>query len=76
MQEWQDMFAVIPAKDGLVLLTILLILFAVSRLQKIFPAPKVPLTDSYINLFYIHRLPIFNQLQEAFSRGILHPKLF
>ncbi len=76
IQEWQSMFTTLPAKDSLTLLSLLLVLFVLLKLRQVFSVPKIPKTDSYINLFYIHRPPIFNPFKEAFSSGILNPKIF
>lgn len=76
IQEWQSMFTTLPAKNTLALLSLLLVLFALLKLRQVFSVPKIPQADSYINLFYLHRPPIFNPLQEAFSSGILNPKIF
>lgn len=76
IEEWQSMFTTLPVKDTLAMLSLLLTLFALLKLRQVFSVPKIPQADSYINLFYIHRPPIFNSLQEAFSRGILNPKIF
>ncbi len=76
IQEWQSMFTTLPAKDILTLLSLLLALFALLKLRQVFSVPKIPKVDSYINLFYIRRPPISNFLQEAFSSGILNPKIF
>ncbi len=76
IQEWQSMFTTLPVKDVLTLLSMLLALFALLKLRQVFSVPKIPQADSYINLFYLHRPPIFNSLQEAFSSGILNPKIF
>lgn len=76
IQEWQKMFTTLPVKDTLVLLSLLLALFALLKLRHIFSVPKIPQADSCINLFYLHRPPIFNPFKEAFSSGILNPKIF
>lgn len=76
IQEWQSMFTTLPAKDILTLLSLLLALFALLKLRQVFSVSKIPKVDSYINLFYIRRPPISNFLQEAFSSGILNPKIF
>lgn len=76
IKEWQSMFTMLPIKDTLTLLSLLLALFALLKLRQVFSVPKTPQIDSYINLFYLRRPPIFNPLQEAFSSGILNPKIF
>ncbi len=76
IQEWQSMFTTLPVKDTLALLSLLLALFALLKFRQVFSVPKIPQADSYINLFYLHRHPIFNPLKEAFSSGILNPKIF
>lgn len=76
IQEWQSILTTLPVKDVLTLFSLLLALFALLKLRQVFFVPKIPQADSCVNLFYIHRPPIFNPLQEAFSSGILNPKIF
>lgn len=76
IQELQSLFTTLPTKETSVLLSLLLVLFASLKLRQIFSVPEISQTGSHINLFYIYRPPIFNFLQEAFSNGILNPKLF
>lgn len=78
IQEWQSMFTTLPAKDALSILSALLSLLALLALRflntpSLFRKPRL---EQYLNLFYLNRVPIFDPLQEAFSRGILNPKLF
>lgn len=78
IQEWQSMFTMLPAKDALLTLSALLFLLALLALRflntpSLFKKPRL---EQYVNPFYLNRVPIFNSLQEAFSRGILNPKLF
>lgn len=78
IQEWQSMFTALPAKDGLTILSALLSLLALLALRflntpSLFKKPRL---EQYVNPFYLNRAPIFNPLQEAFSRGILNPKIF
>ncbi len=79
IQEWQSMFTTLPAKDALSsLLTILLALLALLGLSffKKFSLHDQPWPEVYINPFYLRRSQIFNPLKEAFSNGILNPKIF
>ena len=78
IQEWQSMFTMLPAKDALSILSVLLSLLTLLALRflntpSLFKKPRL---EQYVNPFYFNRVPIFNPLQEAFSRGILNPKLF
>ncbi len=75
-QEWQSMFTTLSIKDTLALLSLFIALFAILKLRQMFSVSKISQTDSYINLFYIGRPPIFNPFKEAFSNGILNPKIF
>lgn len=75
---WQSMFTVIPSQsDILSLLAALLALVAgalFSIYQSIAP-PKIRIPQSQF-LYSKRYIPIGNSLQEAFSNGILHPKIF
>lgn len=71
IQERQSIFTTLPAKDTLALLSLLFAMIGLLKLWQIFSVPKISKAD-----FYIHRPPIFNSLQEAFSKGILNPKIF
>lgn len=78
IQEWQSMFTMLPAKDALSILSVLLSLLALLALRFLNTPSlfKKPQLEQYVNPFYLNRVPIFNPLKEAFSRGILNPKLF
>jgi len=79
IQEWQSMFTTLPAKDALSsLLSILLALLAlvgVTFFRK-FSLHDQPWPEVYINPFYLRKPQIFDPLREAFSNGILNPKIF
>jgi hypothetical protein len=78
IQEWQSMFTTLPAKDMISIFSAFLSLLALLALRFLntpFLFKKSRL-EKYANIFYLNRAPIFNPLQEAFSRGILNPKLF
>lgn len=78
IQEWQSMFTMIPAKDALSFLSALLALLALLAIGawKKFSIHNQPWPEIYINPFYLRRSQIFNPLKEAFSSGILNPKIF
>jgi len=76
---WQNMFTAIPG--GINYLVVFLILFTliISRLallgrirQLIVSLPSLPLLILYRKRYF----PIPSYIQEAFSSGILHPKLY
>ncbi len=78
IQEWQSMFTMIPAKDALSFLSALLALLALLAIGawKKFSIHDQPWPEIYIDPFYLRKYQIFNPLQEAFSNGILNPKIF
>ncbi|OGI74912.1 hypothetical protein A3D36_01275 [Candidatus Nomurabacteria bacterium RIFCSPHIGHO2_02_FULL_36_29] len=79
IQEWQSMFTTLPAKDALSsLLSILLALLALFGLRffKKFSLHDQPWPEVYISPFYLRKRQIFDPLKEAFSSGILNPKIF
>lgn len=78
IQEWQSMFTTLPTKNALSILSVLLsllVLLVLGFLNTTYSFKK-PRLEQYVNPFYLNRVPIFNPLKEAFSRGILNPKLF
>ena len=75
---WQSMFTTLPTKETLSLLFILLTFLALLRFKfrdKFFISVHL-CRSFYTNRYWVSRLLIFNPLKEAFSRGILNPKLF
>lgn len=78
IQEWQSVLTALPEKDVLSVLSALLSLLALlsSRFADKFQLFRAPGLEPYVNIFYSNGAPIFDPLREAFSRGILHPKLF
>ncbi|MDZ4260292.1 MAG: hypothetical protein U1A25_01380 [Candidatus Sungbacteria bacterium] len=76
---WQNMFSSIPVKSiilSLLALVFSLLLFAGFLKQYGMWARKR--MESLQKLYFIHHpnLFLFNPLQEAFSRGILNPKIY
>ena len=79
IQEWQSTFTTLPAKDALSsLLSILLALLALLGLRffRKFSLHDQPWPEVYISPFYLRKRQIFDPLKEAFSSGILNPKIF
>ena len=76
---WQNMFTAIPSQNDI--FTLLLALFALV-LGALFlrshrsTAPPKTLVPQFQFLYYKRHIPIVSPLQEAFSNGILHPKIF
>ena len=75
IQELQSMFTMLPAKNTLALF-LFLALFALYKLRHTLSIPKLSQVDSSVNRFYIHRPRIIDSLEDAFSSGILNPKIF
>ncbi len=75
IQELQSMFTMLPAKNTLALF-LFLALFALYKLRHTLSVPKLSQVDASVNLFYIHRPRIIDSLEDAFSSGILNPKIF
>lgn len=76
IQEWQNMFTTLPAKDALLILFVLVALLA---LRKLIPWGKIlspQLSHKYFRLLVLDNFQVIHPLQEAFSSGILNPKLF
>jgi len=78
IQEWQSMFTMIPTKDALSFLSVLIALLALLAIGawKKFSIHDQPWPEIYINPFYLRKYEIFDPLKEAFSSGILNPKIF
>lgn len=75
IKEWQSMFTMLPAEN---LLSFIFVLFALLAISK-FPHWDKLLKLKPSHLFLYNNAlyqRIFNPLQEAYSRGILNPKLF
>jgi hypothetical protein len=77
IQEWQSMFTALPLETALTLLLVLLALsvartFSLNKYSSTSP-PRAPLVYSRRTTYSFQ---IFNPLQEAYSSGILNPKLF
>lgn len=77
IEEWQSMFTMIPSQN---LISIFFVLFALIILSKLkfwnrFSISGLPLIIPSSRYSFIN-FQIFNPLKEAFSRGILNPKIF
>lgn len=76
IEEWQNMFTTLPAKDTL---SIFFVLVALLALRKLIPWGKVllpQLLHKYFRLPVLDNFQIIHPLQEALAKGILNPKLF
>lgn len=74
ISEWQSMFTVLPIKNILLILFALFTLIVVSK-----NTDWNKLLKLNFNLYQNNRVlyaQVFNPLKEAYSKGILNPKLF
>ncbi len=79
LEEWQSMFTTLPSKDILsIILSILLTLLALLGLKYFnkLSLENFSRLELGINRFYSRNISVSDYLQEAFSQGILNPKLF
>ena len=77
IQEWQSMFTMLPAQNTLLLLFALFaFLFFIRKLHSKFSIPEPPFTLPRNRSSYSQSFQIFDPLKEAFSSGILNPKVF
>lgn len=76
---WQGMFTAMPQK-GVTLLALLILLVAVIFVTKnILAPPRLSNGEVLTRRLYLKEhldLPLFNPLKEAFSQGILNPKIY
>ena len=76
---WQSMFTAMPSQSDVVLLLLALLALALGTLfirSHNSTAPPQALVLQLAFAYYKRRIPIVHPLQEAFSNGILHPKIF
>ena len=76
---WQSMFTAIPSQNDFVLLLLALLALALGAFfirSYHSTAPPEILVLQPAFAYYKRRIPIVHPLQEAFSNGILHPKIF
>ena len=76
IQEWQSMFTILPVKDTVSVLFLLLVVIAVSILPFWSRYSILDTQHLYTRLLSKKKLYIPNPLEEAFSQGILNPKTF
>ena len=76
IQEWQSMFTTLPVKDAVSFISLLLVIIALTTLSfwNRFSIPDIRYLHT--RLLYKKNFHIPNPLEEAFSQGILNPKLF
>lgn len=76
---WQSMFTAMP-QESLMLLALLILLVAVIFVTKnILVPPRLFSSEALTKQLYLKEhpdLPLFNPLKEAFSQGILNPKIY
>lgn len=75
---WQNMFTVLPSQGDPVLLLLALLALALGALfiRSYNSTPPQALVLQPAFAYYKRYVPIVSPLQEAFSSGILHPKIF
>lgn len=76
IEEWQSMFASIPAKDAISILFVLLACLAIRNAVSRYKFSLVEIGRLYAKHLFRNDFNILNPTKEAFSRGILNPKLF
>lgn len=77
---WQTAFTAIPNQADVLAILLLLLALALSTFklysnQSASP-PRILVPDPSSTTYYKTHIPIVSPLQEAFSDGILHPKLY
>ncbi len=76
---WQSMFTAMLNKSGILTNLFLLLILTLGAMlirANVSAAPPKIAEDQSLFSYYKRRIPIAGSLQEAFSNGILHPKLF
>lgn len=77
---WQSMFTAVPSQNDTLLLLTSLLALALGALfltrRSAAPPKTAPASQQKLFLYYKRHIPVANPLQEAFSNGILHPKIF
>lgn len=75
---WQSMFTAVPSQNDVLLLLATLLALALGALflANLSTAPPKVIIPRLSFAYYKRYIPIFDPLQEAFSNGILHPKIF
>ncbi len=76
IQEWQNMFTSLPIKSSL---SILFALFLFLVIRRLVPWHKFSLPEikyQYTKYLFKSNFHVLNPLKEAFSKGLLNPKLF
>lgn len=76
IQEWQSMFTMLPVQNMLLALFALFAFLCMRKLHSRFSTPEPPLSLTDDCSAYPQSFQIFNPLKEAFSSGILNPKVF
>lgn len=74
--EWQSMFTSLPLKDTLSIIFTLLLFIAIRNLLPRYRFSLPEIKYLYTKYLFRSNFHIYNPLKEAFSRGILNPKLF
>jgi hypothetical protein len=75
---WQNMFTAVPSQNDVLLLLASLLALALGALciTRYGTAPPKVFASQSSFVYYKRYIPIVSPLREAFSNGILHPKLF
>lgn len=76
IQEWQSMFTSLPIKDTLSIIFTLLLFIVIRNLLPRYKFSVPEIKYLYTKYLFRSNFHIYNPLKEAFSGGILNPKLF
>lgn len=75
IQEWQSMFTTLSTKDALAFIFVLFFILTLLKFRYRFSLSLLPQLN-HTRPFYVNRILISSPLEEAFSNGILNPKVF
>lgn len=77
MAAWQNMFAALPLKDMAALASLLILaVFTAFFLRDVWDTSQLHLVAAHRQRFRRRTYSVRSELQDAFSNGILHPKVF
>lgn len=76
IQEWQNMFTSLPADTLFISIFAVLLFFVLKNFWKYNISSLLSIFNFFSNFSFSNNFKIFNPLQEAFSQGIINPKLF
>lgn len=75
IKEWQSVFTFLPSDTLFIFIFATLLFFVLKNFWQ-YSTSLFKISDSFLNFLFSNNFKIFDPLKEAFSQGLINPKVF